>query len=215
MMDCAEALETKSHFFFMGGSRTPLDGNYKLNSRFIRQLMKRINRRNHVIGFHPSYLTYDRSDLWKEELAAVSRISPQPIKTGRQHVLRFKIPTTWQIWDDNHMMEDMSMGYADHEGFRCGVCWSYPVFNILTRKQLHLQERPLLLMDGTLVSYLELSPEDMEDRIWLLREKVRHYNGDFVLVWHNTSFYGDPWGKYGAVYRKFISKSLRRNDLLR
>jgi hypothetical protein len=31
-----------------------------------------------------------------------------------------------------------TLSYADHAGFRCGVCYEYPAFDIKKRKQLKL-----------------------------------------------------------------------------
>ena len=38
---------------------------------------------------------------------------------------------------------DSTLSYADKEGFRCGVCYDFPVFDFLERRQLKLREFPL------------------------------------------------------------------------
>ena len=50
---------------------------------------------------------------------------------------------------------ESSMGYSDLPGFRCGTCYAYPVYDCIERKKLKLREKPLIVMDATLVHYLK------------------------------------------------------------
>ena len=43
---------------------------------------------------------------------------------------------------------ESSLGFPEKEGFRCGTCFEYSVFNIHKRKKLILKEKPLIVMDG-------------------------------------------------------------------
>jgi hypothetical protein len=127
------------------------------------------------------------------------------VNFGRQHFLRFEAPTTWQIWEDNNMKWDSTLSYADREGFRCGVCYEFPVFNFLTRKELNLYEKPLIVMEGSFTTYQKhISKQDMIDKIVNLQNKVRKYNGTFVILWHNSSFNTPSWNKYKGVYEYII-----------
>jgi hypothetical protein len=163
-------------------------------------LLERIDRRGHGIGFHPSYNAYNDAGLWKLEWDRLSALSPQAIVVGREHYLRFSPPATWQIWEDHGMRWDSTLGYADREGFRCGTCYDYPVFNVRTRKALKLRERPLIAMDATLVGYRKLSPEAAAASLATLRGECQKYGGDFMLLWHNSNLSGE-WLPYRDVYR--------------
>jgi hypothetical protein len=44
----------------------------------------------------------------------------------------------------------------------------------------------------------------MEMHIKDLIQEVRHYNGEFVFLWHNSSFGGD-WEKYEKIYEKVLA----------
>ncbi len=105
------------------------------------------------------------------------------------------------------MKWDSSLGYADREGFRCGVCYEYSVFNILTRKKLNLKERPLIVMEGSFTTYQpNIEPEDMEMKIKKLIDEVKKFNGEFVFLWHNSSFNVNQWKKYQNIYKKVLIK---------
>jgi 16S rRNA C1402 (ribose-2'-O) methylase RsmI len=101
---------------------------------------------------------------------------------------------------------DSSLSYADREGFRCGVCYPYRVFNIITRKKLNLKERPLIVMEGSLTTYQNIIPQKMEEKIKFLMKKVQKYNGEFVFLWHNSSFNTSFWKKYEYIYENILTK---------
>ena len=204
LMDLSEKRGIKSHFFFMSGGTSNFDNNYSIKQPFVKKIREKIKSRGHLIGFHPSYNAYNDHKQWEEEYSNLSTGVSQKVKTGRQHFLRFEVPTTWQIWEDNNMKWDSTLSYADKEGFRCGACYEYSVFNILTRKKLKLKEMPLEVMEGSLVDYQKLPPEIVEEKITKLIEKVKKYNGSFVLLWHNSSFNTECWEKYQSVYEKIL-----------
>ncbi|GAH70917.1 unnamed protein product, partial [marine sediment metagenome] len=165
---------------------------------------EKIKSRGHLIGFHPSYNSYNDQKQWEEEYSKLSTEVSQKVKIGRQHFLRFEIPTTWQIWEDNNMKWDSTLTYPEKEGFRCGTCYKYSVFNILTRKKLKLKEMPLTVMEVSMVDYQNLTPEIMKKKIIKLINDVKKYNGKFVLLWHNSNFNNELWKKYKIVYEEIL-----------
>lgn len=189
LMEQSEKLGLKSHFFFMGGGITDYDNCYNLYSKKNQQLVKEIQNRGHIIGFHPSYGAYNNSEQWKKEKDNVEKALNLKVKCGREHYLRFEAPFTWQIWEDNDMEWDTTLSYADHEGFRCGTCWEYPVFNFITRKQLKLREKPLIVMEGSLFTYQPDISSDkyFQERVKALKNKCKKYKGTFVYLWHNST----------------------------
>lgn len=167
--------------------------------------MHNITRRGHCIGFHPDINTCDLADNWKKELDHLKKHSPQNILFGRQHFLQFKVPKTWQIWNDMGMEWDSSLSYDDEPGFRTGSCYAYRVFNFLTREKLRLKERPLTIMDKSLVfDHKNLNNSQLEDKAKDLVETVKKYRGDFVLLWHNSCFNAPEWKKYKEIYLSLI-----------
>ena len=205
LMTISEQLGVKSHFFFMGKGETDFDNNYKTTDRFVQSLVKNIKSRGHLIGMHPSYNAFKKNALFQQEKNELENSFDSEIKFGREHYLRFEVPTTWQIWNDNEMEWDSTMGYADKEGFRCGTCYEFPVYNILTQRVLSLKEKPLVVMEGSFMTYQnQLSAEEMTKRIIDLISTVKKYNGDFVFLWHNSSFNDKNYLKYRDVYERVL-----------
>lgn len=206
LMDISESNNLRSHFFFMSGGLTPFDNYFEIGSPATKKLIQKIHERGHVIGFHPSYDASLDKFQFEKELKDLQKVSPQPITCGRQHFLRFKVPETWQIWEENGLSWESSMGYPEEPGFRCGTCHAFPVFNVLTRKQLSLRERPLTAMEISYISYKKSSPTEMKGGLMKLLNQVIKYHGDFVLLWHNSSFHGPTFSPYRSIYPQFLEE---------
>jgi hypothetical protein len=207
LMDLSERAGVKSYFFFMGEGITKFDNMYESGDDFTKNLIIKIKKRGHFIGIHPTYNAYNDEAQFRKEKNELEKNLDTKITFGREHYLRFEVPTTWQIWEDNGMKWDSTLSFADKEGFRCGVCYAYSVFNILTRKQLNLKERPLIVMEGSFTTYQpDINPTDMENKIKYLIDKVKKYNGDFVFLWHNSSFNTNVWKKYQNIYERVLRR---------
>lgn len=205
LMDISEKIGTKSYFFFMGEGVTQYDNRYKCGDPFVQKLIQKIKKRKHHIGIHPTYDAYNNLLQFKKEKKELEKELNSSILFGREHYLRFEVPTTWQIWEDSGMEWDSTLSYASQEGFRCGVCYEYSVFNILTRKKLKLKEKPLIVMDGSIVMYQpNMSIVEIETKINNLIYKTKKYNGQFVFLWHNSNFNTPEWKKYQNIYEKVL-----------
>ncbi len=211
LMDLSERHGVRSAFYFIAGHTAgEVDGIYRLSDPSIESLLKRIHERGHEIGLHPSYHTYrDGGQLAREyaalrEAAAAAGIV-QDEWGGRQHVLRWEAPTTWEHWEAAGLDYDSTLGFADRPGFRCGTCWEYPVFSLRTGTPLRLRERPLIVMDVSLVErrYLNLSPEAALETGCRLLERCRRFRGDFTLLWHNSQLLLPA---HLAIYRRLLEQ---------
>ncbi len=189
LMDASDSIGVQSYFNFQSSIKTNYDWGYNVDSRFIKNILKKIKSRDHIIGFHPGFYTIDDQVLWKEQYDKLCGIAEMKIRHGRQHYLRFRAPYTWQYWEDNGMETDSTLGYAEKEGFRCGTCYEYSVYNFLTRKKLKLKETPLLVMDVTLMGYQNYTNKNIFfDAFNSIVNTVKKYKGDFVFLWHNSAF---------------------------
>ncbi|MBU1918284.1 MAG: polysaccharide deacetylase family protein [bacterium] len=197
IMDQSEVHGCRSSFYFIPRSygKKKYESPYDLNHQKICDLMQRIYRRGHEIGYHASYTSFGEPDCVKEEVNLLQKTCERlAIKRddwgGRQHYLRWQSPTTWQSWEQASLSYDSTLAYAEYAGFRTGSCCEYSTFNILTKQQLKLKERPLIVMEGSIIddAYMGLGlTEEAFERIKLLFERTKLFNGDFTVVWHNSS----------------------------
>jgi peptidoglycan/xylan/chitin deacetylase (PgdA/CDA1 family) len=198
IMDISEENNLKSAFYFIA-DRTAgsIDGLYDLDRPRIRQLMRRIHDRGHEIGLHTSYNTYQDSRQTRREFEILRRACEaegieQSAWGGRQHCLRWETPTTFRNWDEAGLDYDSTLTYAEKIGFRTGTCYQYSVFDLVNKKQLKLQERPLCIMDVTVTrsTYMGLNIDSGAAlaAMQVIKDRCKLFDGLFTVLWHNTGF---------------------------
>jgi len=102
---------------------------------------------------------------------------PEGIKIteGRQHFLRFDNPGTWQMLNDTGINFDSTIGFINNIGFRAGTCFGkYP------DKELFFS------------------------KFAILKNRIKKYKGNFVILWHNNNFNIPEWEEYKEIYEKII-----------
>lgn len=196
IMDISEEHNLTSHFYFMTAQgRDEKDGNYDIMHPEVRKLARKILARGHKIGIHPGFGSYQTGKLIKGDADKLRQMIVKenlPVEQfgGRQHYLHWAAPATWEYYEDAGITYDTTLSYADHIGFRCGICYDYPIYNVVTHTRYNLREYPLAVMEcsGLEERYMNLSHKEMLARCQVLKEKIRKYQGTFVILWHNTSF---------------------------
>ena len=205
LMDLSDKKGVKSHFFFLHEGSHALDNAYSWNHPLFQKAISTIQNRGHRIGLHPSYHTSNNSQLLSKEKLALANVVNEEPTFGRQHYLRFTVPETWQIWADNGMVLDSSMYYSEQLGFRCGTCRDFPVFNVITRKQLSLRELPLSVMDSTFFETIENGDaESVYAEIKSCIELIQKHKGKFVLLWHTNYLNLAIFKKHKTLYLKVL-----------
>jgi len=202
LMDVSENNGLKSRFYFMAADKSEFDDGYDIRSQ--KSLVNRIIKRGHIVGFHPGFYTYNNTDNFNKEKTRLENVLGETVLEGRQHYLRFEVPGTWKMWNNNGMKVDSTMGYADHEGFRCGTSDEYPVFDVESRKPLDLLERPLVVMEGTLLLYRNLSREESCKQLDYYKRVCRKYKMPYTILFHNTSFTASKWRGWKKVYSDLV-----------
>ncbi len=200
IMDISDSRDLKSTFYFITDRNNLLfDGNYDIEHPHIKSLINNINRRGHNIGLHLGYDSFRNPDQTKKEFNILRTVcAGEGIEkeswSSRQHYLRWDSPRTFENLEQAGIDVDTTLSYADMSGFRCGVCYEYSVFNVLTRKRLKLKERPLLIMESSVIDdyYMNLGTEEKAFLFMKnIKDKCKTVKGDFTLLWHNTRFLDD------------------------
>lgn len=205
LMDTSEKYGLTSRFYFIPGEKGELDFRYSISDKKVITIIKKITSRNHIVGIHPSLETNGNKNAFNEELKRLKNVSGLPITEGRHHYLAFQVPYTWRFWENNDLELDSTLGFRTCAGFRCGMCYTFPVFDILERKILKVQELPLTFMEVAR-SGNSISAQDFEKDLVDLVQTVKTYQGDFVLLWHNNNLHHPFYRKYGKRYEALINQ---------
>lgn len=206
LMDVSEKNGLVSHFYFIPGRRGEEDFRYNINKPKAKELILLILKKNHIVGVHPSYGTFENSKQLKTEKNRLdNQTGNAKVSEGRQHYLRVTIPKTFCDWAAVGLKVDSSIGYHDYGGFRSGICYEYQLFNVLKREKIELMERPLIVMDVAMEREAE-NEQQLYDKVLELAKTVKKYNGDFVFLWHNNNLRHPYWVWSQKMYPEIIAE---------
>lgn len=175
------------------------DDGLGLDDPRLRALLREIHARGHEIGIHPGYQTYRQPNTFTRSVATLRRALAeegiiQPELGGRQHYLRWETPTTAILWDESGLDYDSTLSFADRPGFRCGTCHEYLLYDLHHRRALSVHERPLIVMECSVIADRYLGLGYSEPALALMqgyRNICHQFGGDFTLLWHNSHFNSD------------------------
>jgi hypothetical protein len=209
-MSICEQNNLKAAFYFIPTKSEPQNCTYSITEERIIQLLKNINKRGHEIGVHGSYQTYcDKEKAVRQKailLNTLEKVGIEQVVIGnRQHYLRWNSATTPDVLDEAGFEYDTSGSFADSAGFRYGVCYEFSMWSILNRKRLKIKQRPLIVMECSVIDDLYMGLGRGEEAYLLIIDyikKIYKYNGNFILLWHNSRFKTD---KDKKLFQKVIT----------
>jgi hypothetical protein len=176
-----------------------------------KTLIRYSKRKKVSIGLHTSYEAGCNPTLIDEEKKRLDRFAKVDTKCNRNHYLNNREPEDFEHLISCGILDDFSMGYADMAGFRLGTCrpvkWINPIKKELTELTLH----SLIIMDCTLneKKYMYMNAHDAYEYCVQLINCVEKFNGDIILLWHNTMVEKDTQLYHRKLYRdiiKFLEK---------
>jgi peptidoglycan/xylan/chitin deacetylase (PgdA/CDA1 family) len=176
---------TASYCFQAGGPNGGVY--YSLSGPRIRRFIDDLLADGFEIGLHGTYLSAFDENRFLREKSALAAITNQEPVGHRQHYLRMDYNTTLPIYERAGLQYDMTLGYAEHEGYRNQFSYPYHPYNHEGDRPYRFLELPTVIMDATLAGYRELPAARAWQVIeaWLERTCVRR--GCITLLWHN------PW----------------------
>lgn len=191
-----------SIFFVKGLTTGEEDCTYDIGGDEAVTAVRHLQELGATVGLHGSYQSALNADALALEKERIEKVCGQPVTIGRQHYLRCDLPQTLRCWQSAGITDDYTLGFAEFEGFRCGTCHPYPLYDIENDRPTSIIEHPLIVMDTTLVKYRQLSPYEASEAIIGMREACEAAEGDFVLLWHNTSTTREYWPWYLEAFCK-------------
>ena len=196
-----------SQFYFKPLRSKDFDSTYNILSPKPRECIKDLLSQGASVGLHGSLYSFADKVIFTIEKSRFEGVSGCEVAAVRQHFLRFDVRKTPQIWQECGIRSDSTLGFPEREGFRCGTCHPYPLYDIVNDRVLDVFEHPLIVMDTTLFQYRKLSESEAFDSVRKLYDRCVAVEGDFVMLWHNTTMFGELKSWYENVYLRFL-KSL-------
>lgn len=193
-----------SQFYFKSLRNKDFDSTYNILSQKSRECIKDLQSQGVNVGLHGGLYSFADKFIFTMEKNRLEMVCGHGVASVRQHFLRFDARKTPQIWQECSIRSDSTLGFPEHEGFRCGTCHPYRLYDIENDCVTDVVEHPLVAMDTTLFQYRNLTEEEAFASICSLYERCVAVEGDFVLLWHNTTMFGELENWYKNVYLRFL-----------
>lgn len=178
-------------------------GNFNSDYEF-EELQSVLNTEN--IGLHNALGSLNNNNMDEEDLYALRMLFNQPINKMRYHFLASNTLSDLGRLQKMGVKEDSSLYFTNHPGFRCGICHEFEWFDVLERKSTGVVEYPITFMDTSSL-HLNWSKEQTLKYIESLSKYCKKYQGTFVLLWHNTSFFNWEYNDSNATFfRKVVER---------
>lgn len=174
---------------------------YDLQTRSLQGFNAFCTENTCKIGLHASYASGGNATLIAEEKKRLEEAFQKNVTANRYHYLRTCSVDDMQALADAGIMDDFTMAFADRIGFRMGTSRPFKWINPKTMSLTNLTIHPMSVMECTLMSpnYMNLQYSQAIEQIKQLMDRIYQYNGEVVLLWHNTSVM-DPQGDYARLY---------------
>ena len=171
-----------------------------------KTLIRYCKRRNIAIGLHTSYEAGINPQLVTEEKQRLEHLAKVHVSYSRSHFLCSREPQDMMALIDAGITDDFTMSYADMAGFRLGTCRPVKWINPATMEVQNLTLHPLAIMDMSLSDkrYMYMNAHEAEMYCCQLADHVKNYNGELVLLWHNTSVEHTPRSYHRDLYKNII-----------
>lgn len=201
IMEISNNYGLRSTFLFMALKKNEFDFRYSLKkaSTGFQQIK---SSKKHQIGIHISRIAYNDFKNASQEIKRLKKITNTDIEYSRQHYLMFDVKSTWSILNENNIKYDLSLGYPEMPGFRCGICYPFRVFDISKKIKLDLIEIPLIIMDVSILDYLK--DINFEDQLDTILQNTKKYDGTLNVLWHNDQIDNLKFEKNRILFKKII-----------
>lgn len=193
----------KSAWYFLEND-SPSDSYYGFSEKRIGELIQYLEANGHEVGIHGTIRSAVHSCAMHDALSKLNALTSHGVVGGRQHRLMFSMPQTHLIHEKLSLKYDSSLGFAAHEGFRNSYCLPFKLYDFEAERIIDVWEFPLLVMDGTLFSYRQLTNEQALVQIKKILSEVRKFHGLFTLLWHNSFFDDRLYPEISSFYESAL-----------
>ncbi len=194
-------------FMKSGGGKRKEDKPYtNLLTPDFQRFIKSCKRKGITLGLHSSYEAGITPSLIHKEKKTLDKITKINSVYHRNHFLDSREPEDMQELINCGFTDDFTMSYADMAGFRLGTCRPVKWINPSTFQISNLNLHSLAIMDVSLSEkkYMYMNAHDAYQYCVQLIDCVESFNGELVLLWHNTTVEKTPLSYHRKLYRDLL-----------
>ena len=202
LMDYSDTYGIKNYFYFKACSFGESGWTYSVDEPKVTKSIKNILKRGHYVGIHPSESTFNNNFQFVCEYQRLCAIvGDDVICGGRNHGLFYNM-NSFNQWN-NLLQYDSGLGYQHFNGFRCGICYPYHMFDLVKQEILNILEIPFVAMDSVAMRNKWTPNEALIDVIETINI-VNRYQGTICINWHSNLINTIERKYHKKVYFKII-----------
>lgn len=195
--------EAEEIFYFKVVEHGEKGYTYSISNTATQAILKNLNKNSKaVIGFHPSESTINNSLQLKTEYLRIVSATEFKILNVRNHGLHTNVAMNRSL-ESLGIRHISNYGFQKRNGFRCGICYPFRIFDVYDRKVLDIVETPFVLMDTVWLRNQPSKKTALKDAFSII-DTVKQYNGTLTLNWHTNVFRMRKMRKYQKNYIKII-----------
>ena len=169
-----------------------IDPSYDVTNKTLQSVYVNLLQGGWHIGLHPSVLSWDHPKGIDQQRKNLEEVIGKPVKSIRQHWLRFSWGKTWNAQLQAGLILDTTLGFNDRSGFRNSAALRMIVASDKNYPK-KLESIPMVLMDSHLYDYNMLSSKDRLASMKCLLDELYIVGGVGSIIWH-TQACGKDYG---------------------
>ncbi|MFC4262779.1 DUF7033 domain-containing protein [Ferruginibacter yonginensis] len=196
------------YFFLVAQQNSVYDKNILPANKHMQQLIQQ-HQQKYEIGLHPSWRSYNKLDVVKEEKLTLEQIIGKEVTISRQHYIKFNLPESYRNLTAAGITDDFSMGYGTTNGFRASVASSFYWFDLERNQTTTLRVHPFSFMDANAYYEHHMDASDMYNNMLHYYFECKRLDAQFICIFHNNFLGTNPAFKgWQEFYLRFISHLL-------
>lgn len=193
------------YFVLCAFKTTAFDKNIHPQHPAMMRVIKNLARDN-ALGIHPSYYSAS-DDMVNKEKQMLEQVSGHKVHISRQHYIRLKMPDTYRLLMQNNILEDYSMGYGAHLGFRAGTGNSFFWYDLENDAVTTLRIHPFCFMDTTAHYEAKLSVSEAFAQLNAMSKILEKTGSTLTTIFHNFSLgTSNEWKGWRQAYEHFLQE---------
>ncbi len=192
-------------FFFLIGDYSTYDKGIDAQKKKFITLIKQVADYCQV-GLKASYFALEDISILKKEKGRMEAILNTSLTASRHSFSKLNLPESYRNLVELEILEDYTMGYVNHPGFRAGTCTPFFFYDLDYEIQT-----PLKICSYHLLDYSLLKFQSLLDKKKALNEiiyQVKKVHGEFVPVFHNYTFSEvDRWKGYKDLFNIILEST--------
>lgn len=190
LLEMEKSAGIKAQFNFYADDRKKnirswlFDPSYDINTQRVKRLFGQIKAQYGTIGLHPTFDSWDSSEIIRHQKNRLSIAANQQVTACRQHWLRFSWNNTWGAQENAGMEMDTTLMFNDRPGFRASAATGWMPWNQQNNQAKKLLVLPSVIMDSHFFDYRLMNDVERKTSMYRWLNEVRSVHGQIAVLWH-------------------------------